>query len=68
VILLPLKVVVQLTMRGTARRFHAIGATAVRELLAKVRLAFNRSTHVLHFRHVSASNHPQVTPSPPRKI
>jgi hypothetical protein len=34
---LPLTLVVQLTMTGTARRFQAIGVTAVSELLAKLR-------------------------------
>lgn len=64
---LPLKVVAQLTMKGTARRFRAMGVTAVSELIVKVRLAFNHSAHVIHFRHVPVSSHPQVTPSPTRK-
>ena len=49
--LLPFKVVVELTTKGTAKRFHAIGATAVRELLTKVNLRFHRSAGVLHFTH-----------------
>jgi hypothetical protein len=66
--LLPFKFVVELTTKGTARRFHPIGATAVRELLTKVNLGFNHSAGVLHFTHAHVSNHPQVTPPPTRKI
>lgn len=71
--LLPQAFLLQLTMKGTARRFQVIAVTAVTELFAKVRLAFNRSAGVFHFTHAplsatEVSNQPhQVTPPPTRK-
>lgn len=65
--------VLQLTTKGTARRFQAIAVTAVTELLGKIQLVFNRSPRVFHFAHAplsatEVSNHPhQVTPPLTRK-
>ncbi len=67
VLFLPFRFVLQLTTRGTARRFDAMVMKAVSELLAKVRLAFKRSTQVFHLRHFPVSNQPQVSRPAMRK-
>jgi hypothetical protein len=63
VLFLPFRFMLQLTMRGTARRFEAIVVTAVTELLPKLLPAPHHGVRVFRFTQVPlptavASRHP----------